>query len=67
NRDVVVALSCPNKPVSALLTDLNLVPGTIPENLVFSDFVECKKWLSAFILGNLEAKKAMESTKRLNA
>ena len=65
-RDVVVALSCPNKPVRALLSDLNLVPGTIPDRLVFSDFVECKKWLRAIIIENEEAKKAIKSSERLN-
>ena len=65
-RDVVVAISCPNKPVRALLSDLNLVPGTIPDRLVFSDFVECKKWLRAIIIENEEAKKAIKSSERLN-
>ena len=45
NRDVKVVLTSPNQQVLNLLEGLNLVPNTIPRDLVFSDFVDCKKWL----------------------
>ena len=46
NRDVKVVLIGPNQQVIDLLEGLNMVPNTIPNDLIFSEFDDCKKWLA---------------------
>ena len=45
DRDVKVAITCPNTKVLNSLEGLKMVPKTISHDLIFSDFQDCKNWL----------------------
>ncbi|MEL7162916.1 MAG: sodium-independent anion transporter [Bacteroidota bacterium] len=60
SRDVAVVLIGPNAQVRSMVERINLVPGLIPAEYVFSDFRAGKTWLSQ----QLDKKELAEVGKR---
>lgn len=45
NRNVKVLLSMPNQQPRYLMEGINLIPGLIPKEYVFSQFEDCAEWV----------------------
>ena len=65
DREVIVALSGPNKHALDLMRDMQVIPKIVSERHVFSNFDECRLWLREVLTTEGGLENEMKTVHRL--